>query len=199
MLMVWSLRMAVLGSLLMSAVVPAQVAPSPPAEQYAINVGDELEIFVWGEDKLKSTVKVLPDGSFSFPLVGRVVAQGRHTSDLEAVIEKGLEPMFRSQVPQVTVSVKNPMGLQFSILGKVKNPGNFTPGRNVNVLEAVSMAGGTSEFADLSNVLILRKTGSGLTPIHVRLNNALKGDPSARDLSGNGLPTLVGGDTIVVP
>lgn len=195
----WLLRLAAIGGLALSAAAPAQTSPAPATEQYTINVGDELEIFVWGEDKLKSSVKVLPDGSFSFPLVGRVPAQGRRTTDIEAAIEKGLEPMFRSQVPQVTVSVKNPMGLQFSILGKVKNPGNFTPGRYVNVLEAISIAGGPTEFADVSNVLILRKTRDGVAEYHVRLSNALKGNPTARDLSANGLPVLVGGDTIVVP
>lgn len=171
----------------------------PQAELYRINAGDDLEVFVWGEDRLQRTVKVLPDGSFSFPLVGRVDAMGRLPTEIEAQISKGLQSQFRNQVPQVTVSVKNPAGLQFSIVGKVKNPGNFSPARYVNVLEAIGIAGGASEFADVSNVVILRKTASGLTPIHVRLSDALRGNPNSRDLAANGLPNLVSGDTVIVP
>ncbi len=166
---------------------------------YRINPGDEVEVFVWGEDRLTRTVKILPDGSFSFPLVGRILAQGRSPSELEAVIAKGLAPQFREQVPQVTVSVKTPLGLQFSVIGRVKTPGSYAPGKYINVLEAISLAGGATEFADVANVVILRKTDDGLSAIHVRLTDALKGNPSSRDLSATGLPTLVGGDTVVVP
>ena len=198
-----SWRMLMLGLLLAPGMVVAQgvppsIAPHRPP-QYRINVGDELEIYVWGEDKLQRSIKVLPDGSFSFPLVGRVEAQGRLPSDIEAQIAKGLEPQFRERVPQVMVSVKTPAGLQFSVLGKVKNPGNFAPGKYVNVLEAISIAGGTTEFADMSKVLILRKSDGALVPVHVRLSDALKGDPSKRDLAANGIPNLVSGDTVIVP
>jgi polysaccharide biosynthesis/export protein len=166
---------------------------------YRINPGDEVEVFVWGEDRLTRTIKILPDGSFSFPLVGRIMALGRSPSELEAAIAKGLAPQFREQVPQVTVSIKAPLGLQFSVIGRVKTPGSYAPGKYINVLEAVSLAGGATEFADVANIVILRKTDAGLSAIRVRLTDALKGNPTARDLALNGLPTLVGGDTVVVP
>ncbi len=192
------------GLLLVSVLVAptavcAQASASVRSAPYRINAGDEIEVYVWGEDRLSRTVKVLPDGSFSFPLVGRLDALGRLPSELEEVIANGLKPQFRDQVPQVTVSVKNPTGLQFSVIGKVKTPGSYSPGRYVNVLEAISLAGGASEFADVSNVLILRKADGGLTPLRVRLTDALKGNPSGRDLGVNGLPNLVSGDTVVVP
>lgn len=170
---------------------------SAPLAPYRINPGDELEIYVWGEERLQRSVRVLPDGTFSFPLVGRVDAVGKLPADLEAAISKGLASQFRDQVPQVTVSIRTPAGFQVSVIGKVRAPGTFTPGRYLNVLEALFLAGGPTDFASTNEVLILRKQGSSLAPVRVRLTDIIKGNPSARDLAG--LPELQSGDTVVVP
>ena len=164
---------------------------------YRINPGDEVEIYVWGEERLQRTVKILPDGTFSFPLVGQINALNKLPHDIELEVSRGLKAQYRDNVPQVTVSVRTPAGLQFSVAGKVKSPGAFTPGRYVNVLEALTMAGGPAEFANLGGVTILRKSGGRLTAIRVRLSDVLKGDPSQRDLAG--LPELESGDTVIVP
>jgi polysaccharide export outer membrane protein len=81
----------------------------------------------------------------------------------------------------------------------VRSPGIFTPGKYVNILEAIGMAGGPSEFADTSNVLILRKQNGALVTMRVRLNDTIKGNPSSRDLAVNGLPELQSGDTVIMP
>ena len=169
-------------------------APLPP---YRVNPGDEVEVYVWGEERLQRTLRVLPDGTFSFPLVGRVDAVGKLPSELEAAISRGLASQFRDQVPQVTVSVRSPSGFQVSVIGKVRSPGTLTPGRYVNVLEALFLAGGPTDFANTNDIVILRKQGVGLTPIKVRLSDAIKGNPSARDLAV--LTELQSGDTVVVP
>ena len=99
-----------------------QPLASPQAgPAYRINPGDEIEIMVWGEERLQRAVRVLPDGTFSFPLVGQVVAVDQLPSDLERIISAALQPQYRGAVPQVTVSVKNPAGYQFSVIGKVKD------------------------------------------------------------------------------
>lgn len=175
----------------------AAPATASTPSNYRINAGDELDIFVWGEERLQRTVRVLPDGTFSFPLIGKVDAANALPSEIEARITKALEPQYRSGVPQVTVSVKSPTGLQFSVLGKVRSPGSFTPGRYVNVLEALSFAGGPSEFAQLGNVVIIRKTAAGTQTLRVRLNDLMKGSTSG--LSNESLPTIQGGDTVIVP
>lgn len=177
----------------------AQQASQPAAAgvAYRINPGDELDVLVWGDERLQRSVRVLPDGTFAFPLVGQVVAAGRLPSELERIITAGLQPQYRGQVPQVTVSVKNPSGFQFSVVGKVRGPGTFTPGRYVNALEALSIAGGTSEFADLGNIRIIRKSGDDLLTIRVRVVDALKG--SGGRLNANDIPQILSGDTVVVP
>ena len=93
--------------------------------------------------------------------------------------------------------MKNPNGYQFSIVGKVKAPGTYTPGRYVNALEAVSIAGGPTEFASMSNISILRKSGTQLQTIRVRLSNVLKGD--TQGLTEADIPFIQSGDTLVVP
>jgi len=174
----------------------AQDAPKTALRPYTINAGDDIEIYVWGEDRLQRVVRVLPDGTFAFPLVGRVVAVGKLPAQIEREISEGLKPQYRGEVPQVTVSVKAPSGLQFSVIGRVKGPGTFTPGRYVNVIEALSLAGGPDEFANLDNVTIVRKSGSAITTIRARLSAAFKG---ARDLTSESVPTIEGGDTVIVP
>jgi polysaccharide export outer membrane protein len=192
------LRLLALSLTLMAEASFAQrPAPVASATPYRINPGDELEVFVWGEERLQREVRVLPDGTFTFPLVGRIDALNALPGDLEARISRGLQPQYRGAVPQVTVSVKSPAGLQFSVVGKVRNPGTFTPGRYVNALEALSFAGGPTEFAQLGGIIIVRKNGSRLEALRVRLSDTLKGAPG--DLSAATIPQIQGGDTVVVP
>lgn len=177
---------------------PPQAPTASPLKPYRINPGDEIEVYVWGDERLQRTLKVLPDGSFSFPLVGRIEALDKLPTDIEGVIVKGLADQYRNSVPRVTVSVRNPTGLTYSVAGKVKSPGSFTPGHYVNVLEAISVAGGPTEFAELGKTKIYRKKADQLIVIDVKLDNAMKGSPSPADLK-SGLIELQSGDVVVVP
>ncbi|MFN3620502.1 polysaccharide biosynthesis/export family protein [Sphingorhabdus sp.] len=183
----------------------AQTASAPgarvagPAADYRINAGDQLEIYVWGEERLQREVKVLPDGTIAFPLVGQIRAQGALPSEIEARISNGLKAQYRGEVPQVTVSVAAPSGMQFSVMGRVKSPGTFTPGRYVNVLEALSMAGGPNEFANLDNVLIIRKVGDQLDTFRVRIAPLFKSGADNSDVLRANIQRLQSGDTVIVP
>lgn len=168
-------------------------------QPYRINPGDELSISVWGEERLQRQVRVLPDGTFAFPLVGRIVAQGYLPSEIETLITTGLRDQYRGEVPQVTVSVTVASGLQFSIVGRVNSPGAFAPGRYVNILEALSMAGGPTEFANLDNVLVVRKSGDKLEPIRLRLASLFTRGATASDLDRAGIIQINAGDTVIVP
>jgi polysaccharide biosynthesis/export protein len=170
---------------------------APADTPYRINAGDELEILVWGDERLQRDVLVLPDGTFAFPLVGQVAAAGHLPSEIERVITVGLQPQYKGPVPQVTVSVKKPSGYQFSVIGKVRAPGTFTPGRYVNALEAIAIAGGPSEFAQTGGIKVIRKVGNQLIVIPVRLQDAIRGDTS--HLGPNDIPRIQSGDTLVVP
>ena len=178
-------------------VVPSTNRPverQPGVVPYTINPGDEVEVYVWGEERLQRTVRVLPDGTIAMPLIGQLNAQSLLPEQLEAAITQRLASQYRGAVPQVTVSVRNPAGLNFSIVGKVKGPGTFTPGRYVNLIEALSLAGGPAEFANLDNVTIIRKTATGTTTIKSRLSGVFRNGSGAE-----AVPRILSGDTIVVP
>ena len=182
------------------AAAPQVTGRDLPADQpYRINPGDQLAISVWGEERLQREVRVLPDGTFSFPLVGRIVAQGYLPSEIETLITTGLRDQYRGEVPQVTVSVAVASGLQFSVVGRVNSPGAFAPGRYVNILEALSMAGGPTEFANLDNVLILRKTGNKLQPLRLRLAPLFSRGATANDIDRANIVDINAGDTVIVP
>ncbi|UZK67732.1 polysaccharide biosynthesis/export family protein [Sphingomonas sp. M1-B02] len=166
---------------------------------YRVNAGDELNIYVWGEDRLQRDVRVLPDGSFAFPLVGQVSALGKLPIDIEAILSERLREQYRGQVPKITVSVKAADGLQFSVMGRVKSPGAFAPGRYVNILEALSLAGGPTEFASLDNVVILRKRGTQLVPLRARLAPLFRTGVSSGDLDRSAVIAIEPGDTVIVP
>lgn len=207
--------MAVAAALLLTPALKAQTAapeagapanaaplrtPARPAtiSTYRINAGDELEIYVWGEERLQRKVKVLPDGTIAFPLVGQIRVQNYLPSEVEALITSGLSAQYVGAVPQVTVSVVVPSGMQFSVMGRVKSPGTFSPGRYINVLEALSMAGGPSEFANLDNVVIIRKTDGKLSTLNVRLAPLFRQGGDASDVASGNIAQIETGDTVIV-
>lgn len=174
----------------------AEAAPQESA--YRINAGDSLEIYVWGEERLQRTVNVLPDGTIAFPLVGQFRVQGLLPQQVEERIRAGLRDQYRGEVPQITVSVA-PTGLQFSVMGRVQSPGSFQPGRYVNVLEALSLAGGPNEFADLDNVVIIRKAGDAVRTLRVRMAPLFRSGVSTSDVQRANLIRIESGDTVIVP
>jgi len=99
----------------------------------------------------------------------------------------------------VTVSVSAPTGMQYSVIGKVRAPGNFTPTRYVNVLNALAQAGGPTDFADVGNIIIMRTTGGRTQVIHTHLAGIIKGKPSGGDLDASSVPLIQSGDTVIVP
>lgn len=166
---------------------------------YRINAGDQLEISVWREEELQRQVIVLPDGTISFPLVGIMRAAGKTATEIEREISSRLKSSFvDGDVPDVTVAIASTSGLQFSVIGKVRAPGIFTPGRYVTLLEALSFSGGVTEFASLGNIVVVRKSEAGVTVLPVNLSNVLRSKlVSVDDVSA--LPIIQSGDTIIVP
>ena len=193
---VFSASIALAAALVVPVAAAQDAASKQPLRPYTINAGDEVEIYVWGEERLQRVVRILPDGTFAFPLVGRITAVGKLPGQVESEITQGLKSQYRGEVPQVTVSVRTPSGMQFSVIGHVKGPGTFTPGRYVNVIEALSFAGGPDEFASLDNVMIVRKNGNGITTIRNRLSSAFKG---SREINSDSVPQIESGDTVIVP
>lgn len=183
----------------MEAPVGARPAVGARAE-YRINAGDELDISVWGEERMQRTVRVLPDGTFAFPLAGTIAALDRTAGQISGDIRARIAGNYRTTVPDVSVAVRSTAGMNFYVVGKVRTPGSYASGRAVNVLQALSMAGGLADFADVKHAVILRQTPGGQVVEPVKLAKVLKG---ARSLDAGALsaplPTLRSGDVLVVP
>lgn len=168
--------------------------------EYRINAGDELEVFVWGEERMQRPVRVLPDGSFAFPLAGTVIAVGRTAPEIAKAISDRIKGNYRTSVPDVTVAVRDTAGARFYVVGKVRTPGAYSTGRAVNVVQALSLAGGTVEFADVDNAVILRQTANGQSVERIRLSDVLKGGRAlSNGAQASPLPTMGVGDVLVIP
>ncbi len=174
------------------AALVALPAPAQAEEQYTLRPADRLQVSVWREDALQREVRVLPDGSITVPLVGRLVVAGQGTEEVEKRIVERLKPYMPD--PIVTVSVLSADGNVVYVIGKVLKPGVVpltTDG--TTVLQALSQVGGLDRFADGNAVRVLRDEGGKRTVLTVRYNDLVKGD----SLQTNVL--LHAGDTVLVP
>ncbi len=179
-----------------AAVTPAPASAagrSATAEpSYTVKPGDTLAISVWKEPDLQGPVLVRPDGQFSFPLAGQMDARGKTVQELQQMITDKLRKYISD--PVVTVSVQEIKGNKVYVIGQVNKPGDFIVNPRVDVMQALSMAGGTTPFAALGDIMILRRTDTGQQQaIPFRYTDVIRG----RNLDQN--ITLQAGDVVVVP
>jgi polysaccharide export outer membrane protein len=160
-------------------------------EAYRLHQGDIVFISVWGEDTLQKEAKVLPDGSITFPLAGRVEVVNSTTVEAQKRITDKLKVYLND--PQVTVVVTSVQGNRAFIIGKVLKAGPIPLDGPTTVLQALSMAGGFDKFATLSKIKVLRKVNGKETVIPVNYEQLIDG----RSLESN--LVLQEGDTILVP
>jgi len=159
---------------------------------YRVKPGDLLEISIWKEPDMRREMLVLPDGTISYPLAGHSQVVGMTPKEIEELLGRRLARYFKN--PFINVIVKRTTGNQIYVLGEVRNPGAFTINQPVDVMQALSLAGGLSEFADKSEIIVLRRSpGGGQEVLSFKYSSVQRG----RNLNAN--ITLVSGDTVVVP
>lgn len=178
--------------LLFLATQAVMLALSPPTpargqEEYVIGTDDLLHIQVWGHEELNQEVPVRPDGKISFPLAGEVRAKGLTVSQLTRLLTERLSRSVRA--PNVSVIVKEIRSFRVHFVGQVLKPGVHPIKAGTPLLRALTLAGGTTEGADLSAAYIVR----GNKRIAIDLRRLLQ----EADLSQN-IP-LRTDDTIVIP
>lgn len=192
----WSL-VAALG--LLGGCASNSSLPAAPAKvdfkdyQYRISVLDTLNILVWRNPELSSTVTVRPDGRISAPLVEDVVAAGRTPADLSRDVEAALSKVIRD--PVVTIMVGGFQGVnasQVRIAGEVPRPQTVPYRPDMTLLDLVLQAGGINEFAD-GNAAVLVRGAEGGRQYSIRLKDLLK----RADISAN-VP-VIPGDIVMVP
>ncbi|HJY78354.1 MAG TPA: polysaccharide biosynthesis/export family protein [Burkholderiales bacterium] len=160
-------------------------------EAYRIGPEDVLEISVWKEEALKKDVLVRPDGEISFPLAGDIQAAGRTVAELRGELSKRIEKYIPD--PVVSVLVNRVASNKIFVIGRVNKPGDFAAGRYVDVLQALSIAGGLSPFADEKDIKVIRKENGKDLVLPFDFRAVSRGQKLEQNIR------LQGGDVVVVP
>jgi len=171
-----------------------KVGSKPPGidlPAYRLQPGDVLTVSVWKETELQSEVLVRPDGGFSFPLAGDVEAVGKTVDEIRVILIDRLKRYIPS--PVVTVAVKQIGGNRIYVVGRVNHAGDFPLSTPIDVMQAIALAGGTTPFAAINDIVILRRQNGQQQALHFHYSDVARG----RALTQNVL--LQTGDTVVVP
>jgi polysaccharide export outer membrane protein len=181
------------------AQTPSQSKPAPVSSQvpdidpssYRVGPEDLLEISVWREDALKKEALVRPDGGISYPLIGEVQAAGKTVLEIREEIAKRLERFIPD--PAVSVAILKVGSQRVYVIGKVNKPGEYPIGRYVDVLQALSMAGGLTPFADSNDIRVMRREGGRQIVLPFEYGRVVRGQKLEQNIE------LRGGDVVVVP
>ncbi len=172
------------------APVSSRVAGVDPST-YRVGPEDVLEVSVWHEDALKKEALVRPDGGISYPLIGEVQVAGKTVLEIRDEVAKRLDRYIPDAV--VSVTILKTGSQRVYVIGKVNKPGEFPVGRSVDVLQALSMAGGLTPFADSNDIRIMRREGERQVVLPFEYGRIVRGQNLEQNIQ------LRAGDVVVVP
>jgi len=164
---------------------------NPIDPNYVIGPQDTLDISVWKEPDLTRTVPVRPDGKISLPLLDDVQAGGLTPAQLKAEITQRLKKYFTD--PRVTVTVTTIASQRIYVLGEVTRAGAYPLLPEMTLLQALSSAGGFTQFANTKNIYLLRVENGKQVKHPFNYKDVVNGKNTAQNT------VLKAGDTIVVP
>lgn len=167
-----------------------KTSPKIAEDSYVIAPGDVLTIQVWKEADLSGAARVRTDGMISIPLVDDVKAAGLTPLALKKVIEDKLQGFV--ELPKVTVIV-NESSYRIYIVGRVGSPGQYPLNKDLTVLEALTLAGGPTEWADSNDIVIIRRVGGEVKRIPFQYKKVISGKKMEQNIY------LQSNDTIIVP
>ena len=176
---------------IVAGILLAQVGTHAVAQDYLIQASDILQISVWKEPDLQAEVIVRPDGKFSFPLAGEVVARSKTVEDVRADIVTKIEKFIPD--PVVTVSLLQSLGNRVFVIGKVNRPGDFPLTQDLDVLQALALGGGLATFADSSEIRVLRRNEGATTAAIFNYDEIERGENLEQNI------LLQSGDVVIVP
>jgi polysaccharide export outer membrane protein len=162
---------------------------------YRIGADDRLQITVWRNPELSTTVPVRPDGKISVPLIGDVLAGGNTPEQVAATIKQKLSAYIRE--PNVAVMVVELRSHEFisrvRVTGAVRTPRSMPYRQGMTALDAVLEAGGPNEFAAPNRAKLYRKGKDKTDVIDVELGDILNKGKLQTNI------TLKPGDVVTVP
>jgi polysaccharide export outer membrane protein len=189
-----------------SASLPLQSGSAKRPSDYVVGPQDVLKITVFDEPTMSGTYRVDTDGSFQYPMLGRVVAAGRSVRDIEQMLKTKLESGYIRRA-QVAVDVDQFRSRSVFVVGEVRSPGKYPMTGQMSLIEALAAAGSTTPAAS-TEVLILRPldpaSAQPVTPLtpdqaaeQTNVQRINLADLQLGRLSEN--VTLMEGDTVFVP
>ena len=176
-----------------SGALSAAAAAKPPDNNYIIGPGDSLEVFVWRNPELTTTVPVRPDGKISTPLVEDMVAVGKTPPQLARDMEKVLSVYVREPKVNIIVTTAASAFSLVKVVGQVQHPSALPYREGMRVLDAILAVGGLTQFASGNHARIVRVENGKETIIHVKVADLV----NSGDVKQNAL--LKPGDVLVVP
>jgi len=201
--MLWA-ALALLSVNVLAAEAPDAVVTAPPtiakdaagpgaqnARAYRLGPEDVLSISVWREDGLDKETMIRPDGMLNFPLVGTIRAVGRTVEEVRDDLVAHLQRYIPD--PVVSVSLLRTGNNRVYVIGEVNKPGVYVAGQYLDVMQALSLAGGFTAFADRDDIRVLRRTNGQEAVIDFDYDDVSKG----KHLEQNIL--LQNGDVVVIP
>jgi polysaccharide export outer membrane protein len=169
----------------------AAAQPVQSNDSYVIGPQDVLDISVWKETELTQTVPVRPDGKISMPLLNDVQAAGLTPVQLKAQITEGLKKFLAN--PEVTVIVTQINSQRVFIMGEVTHAGAYPLLPQMTILQALSSAGGFTQFANLKKIYMFRMENGKQVNYPFNYRDVIHGKNTNQNVE------LKAGDTIVVP
>lgn len=158
---------------------------------YQIGPGDVIQVQVWGASNLGGRYTVDPGGSIVVPHLGQVQVDGLTPTGVGDRLKEQYSILFPS-VTEVLVSVEGYFSRRFTVLGEVRNPGQYTFMDIPSVWELLARAGGPTPNADMRRVEVSRKNPAPGEPSHVSVNLS----PGMEQTPADSLPPLQPGDTV---
>jgi polysaccharide export outer membrane protein len=156
-------------------ILKATYAAKPGIPEYRLGPEDVIEVFVWKQPELTTTVVIRPDGRISLPLTNELEASGKTAIQLQKDITEKLREYITQ--PIVNVIVKQVNSLKISVLGEVRKPDVYKIKNQVTVLDA--MAGGFTDLARPSRVIVIRNAQYGSQRIKINVKQVVADDGKA--------------------
>jgi polysaccharide export outer membrane protein len=145
----------------------------PEEGGYVINGGDQLQIEVWQNQQLTRLVTVRPDGKITLPLVNDVPAAGDTIPQFQKRLTGALKTYIKD--PIVSITVTQFSNKQIYMLGQVRTSGAFQYAGEMYLLQALTLAGGSTPFAE-GCAVVVRKKGEQFVRFNVELDPIVMGE-----------------------
>lgn len=169
----------------------------PTPSGFLLGPEDVLDITVWKNQDLSKSTAIRPDGLISLPIIGDIRASGLTADELAVRIAERLKQYVAGN-PSVSVSVRDLNSYAVFVTGEVTKPGKYQLKSYITLLQAISLAGGFTQYAKKNKLQVVRIQPNGDNKLH-EMHIPVRYDDVVAGTGETGNLVLLSGDTVVVP